>query len=618
MELNVDISINLPQTIGTQSGVLKDGSLVGQAFQRSLAPEEIPSTTVAMGYFTKAHHITYASLFGYQVSDPDTTRWTMIEDNFADNTSTTLFAFNSGSPAYNYTTLYLAVPDLLTTSFTFNLTTAGVGSAAFVVEYSTATGYQTLTGATLSTNFMKQTGANTVTFNPIQALWTATTIGVPSVPAQKWLRLRIASGTFSTAPITDAGYAYTSTSTETDGVGEVYGFGFDPYNDLPSTTGDALRTISINKPIGFQFSYIDPTVPDPVTLTYSSTGTGTMVDLTPFIVSDTSEGFTVGNEVNYQKSTFLSTGASAIAYTVEGIEFDGYVEALPPVAGASSNHFSVFLADSYSGSPSFQLISTYASGAPVYQVFADGVQVGANHTGLDTNVPISIWRKNGQIWFNVDTVNLTALDDTGAILFAGVTSQYTANTITDFQFVDWTNRAAFPLDLTITEDTNFTHSLQTADDYNYPAAYYIYFTPPTNFTPVLAANNPFGFTGYMVNFTYGTTGFTNPTMLIENIMSVDDSSNEYYHTGSQTSLGQFGFTFTSTDVDLEDSSYMLLVKYNGGTAAHLIEVEEYDALTKTFYERLPAAQSMTDIIVIQTADTLELEVGYGAEIQLAS
>lgn len=610
----MDITLPIPQTIGTNFGAKSDGVIIG-----SVAHLE-PS---AMKYYTKTHQINYAVQSATFSSIPETVVWTELQDSFNNSIAVAPYdppAAPGPGPitATSIPYMYYAVRETIT-GFTFNVSTPIAGTdIIFVAEYSTATGYSTLTSATYSPDFYTVSGLSTITFTP-PTDWVATNIGA-NVPKEKWLRLRILDGaTISTQLEITGGWEVTGVIEESED-GTANPPFFNPYNNLLPQTGDGLFISSSSIPYCAILTYTNPFTDGTVNYKYSKVD-GTFGDLTP--LSDTSNGLTASNSQTFARYSLASTGAFAYTNSNVACAADCIVSGTIVVAPtATTNRFSIgFISANIADTPEFQLSATFEGSAPVYKKIIDGdatTITGVTPTAGDV---MEIYRINGEIYFFVNGVNIdsasTPPTSTGN-LYAAFIADDDATDIYNVIFTDWTDRMSVPLAITFSNVTNFT-SLSASHTQNFPGHYYMTFIPPVDFASLTVPLSKTGVAGYEIELETEITSLTVPTpMVLQDVklMTADSSENEFFPTGTQSILRLMNLDMADSSNFTESTTFLLVLRNSAGYS--------YRSVT------LPAANGanilsaainqigMTGVIVSQLDGLDSVNIGTPSFIYLAT
>lgn len=589
----MDYSLPLPQTIGTNFGVKSDGVLLGTVSHE---------TFNGQAYFSYAHQITYGIQSNFNNSTSQYI-WTPYEDQF--NAGTAVSPFNPVSVGNPNPEFYLAVKTGIT-SFKFNVTTAGVGTFVFQVQYLSPTGYIALPGATLSSNFFKQTGISTLTFTP-PTDWQSGFIGYPT-PSEKWLKIVVVSGgTFSTQPVVTGAWEV-STTISAAGAATANPPFSNPYKSLLPQTGDTLYMSSQYQPYGMAISYTDPLSAGHVTYNYSKVD-GTFAPLT--VISDTSTGFTVANSQTWDKLTLTSTSTSAVAYSTEAIEGNGCLRAT--VTGVVTNLANRFtLALTVDQATLGYGLSLNPATNTHYQITVNGTAIFTSTVLIAQNDIIEVWRIDGKLYFFVNGVNI---NPTGTppvyegLLYARVQALNTS-TVIPVTLIDWSARKAVPLAITPMNVTNFTSGTASTTQ-NFPETFYIQFVPPTDFASLTTSLSKTGVAGYNIgivsDFTSGSATH-NVTLLIENALTVNSPSNVFLNTGEQTILQRTNLVMYDNDVTFDAQKFLFILNNNVGQATRLITMGPTDT-TQSILTSAVTKIGMTGIIIVQVDGDDEITIG---------
>lgn len=601
----MDITLPLPQVIGSQEGVEKDGVLIGKVAKEDFAAD---------AFYTHSHELTYAILQGDLDASPTTNVYYNITDALNELTATKIFDPDASSNTVTQTEFYLAVAEDVV-KFNFNVTTAGVGTFTLGIYYNSPSGYILLPGATTSANFLKSTGLHYVEFTP-PANWQEDYIGTPT-PRERWLRITIDSGTVTTAPQLTGAWSYTEEIKDTTSGDDQPPF-YNPYKNLLPQEGDTLYFTTPLKPFGMQFAYTEPMDGSEVSFIYSKVD-GTFGDLTSFIVSDTSAGFTAENLISHDTAILTSTGTSAAAATVEAIPGNGYVEALVTDEPTAIDYqFTVGLGSGQTGSIEYEIRLAYDTFAE-YQVWVNGVEEWTSTEDEFTfDQPIRIWRYNGSIYFFIGDTSVYNTSDisNGALLYGRFETSISGVVIDGIQLVDWSNTKAAPLILSITEDTDFTLTNNVAADIRYPAYYYVQFLFPTDFSSTTALLSKTGTAGYTIGVPSVGDATTNCKLMIEKMLTANSEDNVFFPTGVQTNLNNFVLDISELGDFSEDQKFLIVVKNTAGEFTRLATITYNDPPVSPLSTTVTTV-GMTDVIIIDCGSD-SMNVGFPAFIYLST
>lgn len=606
---------DLPQTIGVDSGDSHDGALLGQ-----FTKQDWNGITL----FSQYHEFQYAVLQGF-LSDPDQQNWVPVQDNFNDATAQDLFTPGT-DPDYNYISLYISYRDGID-GYLFNCTTAATGTFTFVVEYNSPSGYITLPGATLSADFLTTTGNATLTLGTIPTIWPEDYIGLPSAPRERWIRIRVNTGTVTTAATVTGAWAK-SAIPEADvtplAANPPY---YNPYAGRIVTAGDTLYLSAEYKPGLMYFSYQNPLIGDYPALGFKySKVDGTFGDLD--VLVDLSGQWTEVNTHTVDATILNATGANATIASVQGIAGNGYVEALAVTdPTATTDRWIIGLSDTQTGTIKYALYITFAAGIAKYQVYVDGGLVFSTPADWGFYNDVQVIRSNGDIYFMTGGKSLGSLVGATSteILYARVIGVDDLVQIDNVNFVDWsTSRYAKPITVTWTENTDFTETpIEVVADY--PASYSLAFETPTDFAPLTAELSKTGVAGYNIGIENLSTPTQNPGLLFENYVGCDDPTNNLFKTGTQTIINYSNLVTQNTDEAAFDSAqfrgaFTYIIQNTGGAFSKVVQ------FTPSSIERTPIAVDpmtpkigVTDIGIIQVGFQKTVQdVGSPSEISIST
>jgi hypothetical protein len=590
------ITLPIPQTIGTNYGIKNDGVIIGEISHEAFADEN---------YFSFSHEVDYASKDQNNFPVASTHTWTTYETLLNEKTAVEPFA--KADPSNDFPHLYLAVPDGVT-GFTFDITTAGVGTFEIEAYYSAETGYELLPDVTYSADFFKTTGYSTILFDT-PSDWAEEYIGDPAVPKQRWLRLQIVSGgTVSTQPTVTGAWQMTSDLTDA-GSPTVNGPFKNPYLDLLPTDGDRVYLSSTNKPYGMIVTYQDPLTIGTVSYQYSLAN-GTYAELP--VVSDTSEGLTYQNVHDVTVSTLTTSDADADAATVEALSGDGYitvvVKDLPTVDG---DIVSFGLSDAQTGTIQYELQIYRDSGVNKYR-FRDSVGI-VTVTGRISmiNDVLSVFRYKGRIYYSIDGTVITptfgAIDD---LLYGRffATNTPTASIDIEAYMLDWSNRLAINLEFTL---NNLIFSQVNATEaMNLPGHYYIQFLPPTDFASLSALLSPNGVVGYVIAIQsdFDVLPTENITLMDQEVLTINSEDNFFFPTGSQTIAQIVNWDIQNPDNVVAPQKFLLII--NNGTSVEC-RLAEFEVPTNDtgILSDLMNTVGVVGVIIVQIEGTDQLTVG---------
>lgn len=607
---------DLPQTIGVDSGDTHDGALLGKFNKRDWNGQS---------FWSQYHEFQYAVMQGFTTS-PVEENWIEIQDNFNDGTAQELFT-PGVDPNYNYISLYISYREGIN-GYRFNCTTASTGTFTYVVEYNSPTGYITLPGATLSEDFLATTGDSTLTLGTIPTNWQEDYIGVPSIPREKWIRIRIATGTVTTAPIVTGAWAKSAVP-EADITPDAANPPFyNPYGTRLVTQGDVLYLSAQYKPGLMYFAYQEPMLSGDfpqLSFLYSKVdGTFGVLDVDP----DLSSQWSTENTHQVDRSILVALDANATISSVQGLPGNCYLEATcAATPTATTDQWMFGLSDTQSGTIKYALMMTFVSGTPRYQVYVDGNLIFTTPADFGFYNTVQVWRYNGGIYFFAGGKSFGALvegNDTN-ILYARVIGLDNAVEIDGVNFVDWSSsRYAKPLTVTWTNNTDFDVSPDFISQ-NYPATYSLAFNTPTDFAPLTAELSKTGVAGYNIGIVNLTTPTQNPALMLEYYVGCDDPENNLFKTGTQTIINYSNLVTQNTDEAAFTSAqyrgaFTYIIQNTGGSFARVVQ------FTPSSSERTPIATApfvpklgVTDIGIIQVGFQLgDQEVGNPSEISIST
>jgi len=607
---------DLPQTIGVDSGDTHDGALLGQFTKQDWN---------GITFYSQYHEFQYAVLQGF-LTDPSEQNWIPIEDNLNDATAQDLFTPGT-DPNYNYISLYISYRDGID-GYRFNCTTAATGTFTFVVEYNSPSGYITLPGATLSADFLTTTGDSTLTLGAIPTAWPEDYIGLPSVPRERWIRIRVNTGTVTGAATVTGAWAKSAIPEEDVTPLAPNPPYYNPYAGRLVTAGDVLYLSSEFKPGLMYFSYQVPmlSVDFPQLAFKYSKVDGTFGDLE--IPVDLSSQWQVVNTHVVDASILDATGVNATVGSVQGITGNGYVMATAAATPtATTDRWIMGLSDTQTGTIKYALSMTFVSGTPRYQVYVDGNLVFTTAADWGWYDDVQVIRYNGDIYFMTGGLSLGALvgvTDTD-ILYARVIGVDDLVQVLDVNLVDWgSSRYAKPITVTWTDNTDFTVTPNSVEA-DYPASYSIAFTTPSDFAPLTALLSKTGVAGYNIGIENLTTPTQDPVLLIENYVGCDDPSNNLFKTGTQTIINYSNLITQNTDeaafVDPQfRGAFTFIIQNSGGAFSKVVQ------FTPSSIERTPIDTQailpkigVTDVGIIQVGfQATDQDVGNPSEISIST
>jgi hypothetical protein len=604
---------DLPQTIGIDSGATHDGALLG-----TFTKQEYNGKS----FYSQYHEFQYAVLNG-SLTDPDEQNWIEIQDAFNSGTAQDLFTPGT-DPNYNYTSLYISYRDGID-GYRFNCTTESTGTFTYVVEYNSPTGYITLPGATLSSNFLAQLGDNTLTLGTIPTNWQEDFIGVPSIPRQRWLRIRIATGTVTTPPTVTGAWAKSAIPEQDITPGAANPPFYNPYGSRLITEGDVLYLSSQYKNGLMYFAYQTALVGSLQFLYSKIDGTFGVLD----IDVDLSSSWNEVNTVTVDSTYLTSLGAGATISSVQGLYGNCYVEAeCAATPTATTDQWLLGLSNAQTGTIKYGLFMTYVAGTPRYQVIIDGSLVFTTPADFGFYNNVQIWRYNGIVYFFAggksfgSVVEIPDYD----LLYVRVVGTDNAVQINNLNFVDWnSSRYAKPIALTWTENTDFDTPTTFATTANYPAMYSIAFSTPTDFAPLTAELSKTGVAGYNIGIVNMDTPSQNPVLMLENYIGCDDPTNTLFKTGTQTIINVSNLITQNTDEaaytdPIYRGAFTYIIKNTGGTFSRVVQFTDNSALRNnvTVAPFVPKL-GVTDIGILQVGFQKEdQEVGNPSEISIST
>ncbi len=598
----MDFTFPLAQDIGTNYGENNDGVLLGK-----IAPVSFD----AESYFSYAHQITWA--IQANNNDPVGTGYTWTPQQSSYNNSTAIQPFLPLNVSNPIPQLYLAVRTGIT-SFKFNVTTAMVGTATFSVYYNSPTGYILLPGATLSSNFFKQTGISTITFTP-PTNWQSDPCGYEPAGSQRWLKLVLTGGTVTTQATVTGAWEVSSTISAAGSNTANPPF-YNPYKSLLPQAGDTLYMSTTLKPFGTVITYATPLTGGTVSYTYSKAD-GTYAPLT--VISDTSAGFTYNNTATYNRLILTSSAATASYYSTEALETDGYVQAVvQAVPTSSTNRFMIGL-DANRASPlQFGLSCGYAGGVAQYQIFENGTQRTSNVITPAIGDIIEVWRYQGKVYYFVNGVNIAPLLTPTAS--TGVISMFVTATDTGIaipvSFINWSNRLANNLTVTASASTNFTTSSASITR-SLPGHYYIQFVPPTDFASVGASLSKTGVAGYGIGIVTAGSPTSNISLMQQQGLTVNAPGNTYFVTGEQTIFQHTSLILGEPDNYVNPNTFLYLVTNAAGYSARSV-VFDVPSTPVQVINKTVASVGVTGMIIIQVAGDAEINVGVPSSITIST
>lgn len=598
----MDFNFQLAQDIGTNYGEKKDGVLLGSVSHLAFDAES---------YFSYTHQVTW----GIQANNNDPVgpgyTWTPLQTQF--NTPSAVDPFLPLNVSNPLPSLYLAVRTGIT-SFKFNITTAMVGSAVFAVYYNSPTGYIPLPGATLSSNFFKQTGISTISFTP-PSDWQMDPSGYEPAGAQRWLKLVIASGTVSTQAVVLGGWEV-STTISAAGSGTTNPPFYNPYKNLLPQAGDTLYMSTTYQPYGMVLSYTTPLTGGSSTYTYSKVD-GTYAALT--VISDTSAGLTYNNTYTYNREILTSIGTSASYYSNEALDGDGIVQAIVGAVPTSSAHRFMIGMDADQTTPlNFGLACTFAGGVAQYEIIENGTQRTSNIVTPQVGDKMEVWRYQGKIYYFVNGVNiapvLTPTTSTGLVyLFA--TAQDTAVAI-PISLINWNSRLATNVPITVATSVNFTFSTGSVTQ-SLPGHYYIQFLPPADFASVTVSLSKTGVAGFGLGVQTTGSPSSNISLLKQTALTTNSPANIYFVTGEQTIFQHTSLILAEPENYVNPNTFLYLLK-NGGGASTRTATFAVPSTPQQVINQTVTSIGVTSIIIIQVAGDATLNVGIPSSITIST
>jgi hypothetical protein len=527
---------DLPQTIGVDAGETHDGAILGTFSRKDYN---------GISFYSQYHEFQYAVING-SLTDPDQQEWIEVQDAFNSGTAQDLFT-PGVDPNYNFKTLYISYRDGID-GYRFNCTTEATGTFTFVVEYNSPTGYITLPGAVLSANFLQELGdGNTLTLGTIPTNWQEDYIGIPNIPRQKWLRIRVATGTV-TGPATITG-AWAKSAVPEDDItpGAANPPFYNPYGNRLITEGDILYFSSQYKNGLMNFAYTTPLVGDLSYLYSKVDGTFGVLE----IQSDLSSNWNYANNLTVDATNLVAAGAGATISSVEGLYGNCYVEAeCAATPTATTNQWLLGLSNAQTGTIKYGLFMTFVAGTPRYQVIIDGSLVFTTPADFGFYNDVQIWRYNGIVYFFAGGKSFGSVVEVpdNDLLYVRVVGTDNAVEINNVNFVDWSSsRYAKPIALTWTENTDFDPPAPSTITKDYPAMYSIAFNTPDDFAPLTAELSKTGVAGYNIGIVNMTTPTQDPVLMLENYIGCDDPDNTLFKTGTQTIINFSNLITQNTD-----------------------------------------------------------------------
>lgn len=529
---------DLPQTIGVDAGETHDGAILGTFTRKDYN---------GISFYSQYHEFQYAVLNGALSSNPDQQNWIEVQDAFNSGTAQDLFTPGT-DPNYNYTALYISYREGID-GYRFNCTAASTGTFTYVVEYNSPTGYITLPGAVLSTDFLAVTGDNTLTLGTIPTNWQEDFIGVPAIPRQKWLRIRIATGTVTTPPTVTGAWAKSAVPEDDVTPGAANPPFYNPFGSRLISGGDILYLSSEFKNGLMNFAYTTPMIiAGGFNYLYSKAdGTFGILEVEP----DLSANFTVENTATVDATNLVATGAGATISSVEGLFGDMYVEAeCVNTPTATTDQWVLGLSNAQTGTIKYGLFMTYVSGTPRYQVLVDDSVVFTTPADFGFYNDVQIWRYQGIVYFMAGGKSFGSIIDTPEedLLYVRVVGVDNAVQINNVNLVDWsTSRYAKPVPLTWTDNTDFDPPAPNTISKDYPAMYSLAFNTPDDFAPLSAELSKTGVAGYNIGLVFSDTPTQNPVLMLENYLGCDDPDNILFKTGTQTIINVSNLVTQNTD-----------------------------------------------------------------------
>ena len=443
----MDLTLSLQQNIGTSSGDNNDGAIIG-----NIAP-----TSVDSAFYSYAHELLYGIKEVNNLPISNSKTW--FNQTTAYNAPTVVSPFQPTDPSNAFAYFYLAVYDGIT-GFDFNITTAGAGT--FVVEpfYSTEDGYVALPDYSLSASFMKTTGVSNITFESPED-WSTEFIGEFTTP-ERWLLLRVTSGTITTQPVVTGAFAISEELVEEDiDIDDNTAPWYDPISPVLPQDGDKLYFSTEFKPFGISLIYTEAAENSSVSYQYSSSLNPPFDNLD--ITSDSSNGCTEENSQSVDYIKLTASDPVASAYSDQGVNgrcLAGYtVDSVPT---GSTNRVVFGLSATQSGTAT-HAIGFFDNGDDfVYQVLEAGTPTVTSDIVVAVNDKVEIIRFKNKIYYHVNGIALsdTGVDSTG-VLYLAITSPDDLTEVNEIFLADWATSTAIPVDITWDSITNFTPSTTT-------------------------------------------------------------------------------------------------------------------------------------------------------------
>lgn len=606
---------DLPQTIGVDSGATHDGAILGTFTKQDYN---------GISFYSQYHEFQYAVLNG-SLTNPDEQNWIEVQDAFNSGTAQDLFTPGT-DPDYNYTALYISYREGID-GYRFNCTTASTGTFTYVVEYNSPTGYITLPGAVLSENFLAVTGDNTLTLGTIPTNWQEDFIGIPSIPRQKWLRIRIASGTVTTPPEVTGAWAKSAVP-ESDITPDAANPPFyNPFGSRLITGGDILYLSSQYKNGLMNFAYTTPMViAGNLSFLYSKIdGTFGVLEVDP----DLSASWTVENSATVDATNLVATGANATISSVQGLYGNCFVEGeCVNTPTATTDQWILGLSNAQTGTIKYGLFMTFVSGTPRYQVLIDNSVVFTTPADFGFYNDVQIWRYNGIVYFFAGGKSFGAIVETPDedLLYVRVVGVDNAVEINNVNFVDWnSSRYAKPIPLTWTENTDFDPPAPNTITKDYPASYSLAFNTPDDFAPLTPLRSKTGVAGYNIGIVFSDTPTQNPVLMLENYVGCDDPSNTLFKTGTQTIINYSNLVTQNTDDAAYTSpifrgAFTYIIKNNASTSARVVQfVDNSGNRNNVTVAPFVPKLGVTDIGIIQVGFQKEDQlVGNPSEISIST
>jgi hypothetical protein len=607
----MDYTHVLPQTIGTNYGTTGDGVILGTVF---------PHVLSGSAYYTYAHEITYA-IQRDEWTTPPTVSWVPIQAQLNASTAVQMFTCLATPPSGTtdptpIPQMYYAVRDGVT-GFTFNVTTALVGTFIFKAEYYTSAGWALLTTAVFSSNFMTATGLSTITFTP-PSNWITSTIGY-ATPPEKWLRISFVGTPTITTPVTITGGWETTTALAPSIGGTTNVPFYNPYKNLLPATGDTLYLGSTDQPYGFVITYQTPLSSGNVTYNYMKAD-GTVSTLTP--ISDSSNGFTASNSQTYANYALTSTGATASIAGDSAISANGYATGtIANVPTSSLYAVTLGLSAAKTGTMTYALRAYWNGTAAAYQILHNGTAVFTSTLAVAANDKLTVMKYNDNIYFMVNDVNIDpslSMPDTNALLYGVVQTPTTGTVVQNYKLVDWSVRKATPLALTFTTPTNFTTTSASVTGL-FPCNYYIQFLPPTDFASVPASLSPLAVAGYVIGIvSHPPAGVSTPVQLMDQkMLTVGGAGNIFFPTGSQTIADLMNIKIQNVASYSGSAQFLLLFETSAGNTTRTVTYGSLATGSNILSSTFPNS-GMTGIIIVQVAGDASWNVGSPAYITLST